>query len=237
MIFSVLAVLTGFSGFLGKAHAEILEGKADLLALEKKVQEVVKTGQPATVALMDTQAGSSGTGVIVSGDGLVLTAAHVVDKSKVMTAILANGERVRGKVLGANYSKDVAMVQLEGKRSWPFAKMGDSDAMEVGDWVVVMGHAEGFNPGRTAPVRFGRLQGLRAGGYILSDCPMVGGDSGGPIFDVEGKVVGINSSIGQDLEYNNHAGISGLKKDFDRLKEDEKWGSLVQQPNARESPL
>ena len=205
---------------------------ADLANLETKVESVSKKVMPATVALLAEKTGSSGSGVITTADGLILTAAHVVQGAEELEVVFPNGEQVMGKVLGANYSKDIAMVQIAGKGPWPFAEMGASKPLVAGDWVVALGHSAGFDAGRTPPVRFGRVVSKGPGNFLTSDCTLIGGDSGGPLFDLDGKIVGINSSIGVSLTNNNHAGIDGFKDDWDRIRAGEAWGRLSMNPLA-----
>ncbi len=204
----------------------------DLMNLERKVEEVSMKAMPATVALVSEQLGSSGSGVIVTQDGLILTAAHVIQGAKEVTVVFPNGKQTEGKVLGANYSKDIAMVQIEEKGPWPFMEQGSSRPLQAGDWVIAMGHAAGYDAGRTPPVRFGRVMSKGPGNFLTTDCKLIGGDSGGPLYDLEGRVVGINSSIGMALQNNNHAGVDGFKADWDRLKAGEAWGELQMNPLA-----
>lgn len=206
--------------------SEPVRDLADLAKLESKVEAVSKKVMPATVALLAEKTGSSGSGVITSADGLILTAAHVVQGVEELEVVFPNGEQVTGKVLGANYSKDIAMVQIVGKGPWPFAERGVSKSLVAGDWVVALGHSAGFDAGRTPPVRFGRVVSKGPGNFLTTDCTLIGGDSGGPLFDLDGKIVGINSSIGVSLTNNNHAGIDGFKEDWDRIKAGEAWGEL-----------
>ena len=205
---------------------------ADLTKLEAKVEDVSKKVMPATVALIAEATGSSGSGVITTADGLVLTAAHVVQGVEELTVVFPNGEQVQGKVLGANYSKDIAMVKITKSGPWPFAGMGASKPLEAGDWVIALGHSAGFDAARTPPVRFGRVVSKGPGNFLTTDCTLIGGDSGGPLFDLEGKIVGINSSIGVSLTNNNHAGIDGFRQDWDRLLAGEAWGKLQMNPFA-----
>ena len=204
----------------------------DLAKLEAQVTAVASKVMPATVALLSEKTGSSGSGVITTADGLILTAAHVVQGAAELTVVFPNGEEVPGKVLGANYSKDIAMVQIVGKGPWPFAGMGASKPLVAGDWVIALGHSAGFDAARTPPVRFGRVVSKGPGNFLTSDCTLIGGDSGGPLFDLEGKIVGINSSIGVSLTNNNHAGIDGFKEDWDRIRAGEAWGKLQMNPFA-----
>ncbi len=206
----------------------------DLLDVEAKVEQVAKTRVPLTVALVAADASSSGSGVITQEDGLILTAAHVVQGSETMDVVFPDGKTVKGKVLGANYGKDIAMVKIEAQGKWPSAPRGVSKPLEVGDWVVATGHAAGFDPARTPPVRFGRVVSKGPGNFFTTDCTLIGGDSGGPIFDLEGNIIGINSNIGQALKVNNHAGVDGFKEDWEKMLRGEQWGKLVLDPLQNE---
>jgi serine protease Do len=211
-----------------------VEQMQDLLTLEKKVQQVAKARMPLTVALVAENASSSGSGVITTEAGLILTAAHVVQGNETMDVVFPDGKTVKGKVLGANYGKDIAMVQIEQDGKWPHAPRGASRSLEVGDWVVALGHAAGFDPARTPPVRFGRVVSKGPGNFFTSECTLIGGDSGGPLFDLEGNIVGINSNIGQALRVNNHAGVDGFVEDWDKMLGGEQWGKLVLDPMLNE---
>jgi serine protease Do len=202
----------------------------DLVALESKVEAVAGKVTPATVALLCARSGSWGSGVIASKDGLILTAAHVVEGADQLLVVFPDGKQVQGKVLGANYSKDVAMVKIIDAGPWPFVVMGSSKTLEVGDWVVALGHSAGFDAGRSPPVRFGRVVCKGPGNFLTTDCTLIGGDSGGPLFDLDGKIIGIHSSIGESLINNNHAGIEGFREDWDRILAGETWGELTINP-------
>lgn len=220
------------------AVAEQARGLAELKDLEGRIKAVVRKVEPATVSLASNSTGAWGSGVVVSNDGLILTAAHVVEGAKRVTVIFPNGDEAPGKVLGANRTKDVGMVQITKPGKYAYAELGDSDALKVTDQVIAMGHAGGFDPLRTPPVRFGRVVSKNISGFVTTDCTLIGGDSGGPLFDMEGGVVGINSSIGFDLKANNHAGISGLVADWERLKKGDTWGNLGANPLANpDSPV
>lgn len=205
---------------------------ADLARLEKKVEDVAAKVTPATVALLSERTGSSGSGVVTTEDGLILTAAHVIQGATEMVVVFPNGRQVRGKVLGANYSKDIAMVQIADKGPWPYVGRGQSKPLQAGDWVIALGHSAGFDPDRPPPVRFGRVISKGPGNFLTTDCTLIGGDSGGPLFDLEGRIVGINSNIGESVKNNNHAGIDGFQDDWDRLLSGEGWGRLSLNPFA-----
>lgn len=204
----------------------------DLKKLEAKVEDVSRKVLPATVALLSETTGSSGSGVITTADGLILTAAHVVQGAEKLDVVFPDGKQVQGEVLGANYSKDIAMVKILGGGNWPHAAMGASKSLAAGDWVIALGHSAGFDAARTPPVRFGRVVSKGPGNFLTTDCTLIGGDSGGPLFDLKGNIIGIHSSIGQSLTNNNHAGIDGFRDDWDRLLAGEAWGELSMNPFA-----
>ena len=213
----------------GREAAQTLE---DLVKLEAKVEAVAATVAPATVALVSEKTGSSGSGVVTTADGLVLTAAHVVQGMAAVVVIFPNGKQVPGKVLGSNFSKDIAMVQITAKGPWPFVPRGASKPLVAGDWVIALGHSAGFDPGRPPPVRFGRVISKGPGNFLTTDCTLIGGDSGGPLFDLDGKLAGIHSNIGLSVKNNNHAGIDGFHDDWERLLAGESWGRLSLDPFA-----
>lgn len=201
-----------------------------LVNLQTKVAEVSRNSLPSTVALLSDETGASGSGVITTAEGLILTAAHVVQGAQMVLVVFPDGKQAPGKVLGANLSKDIAMVQITTPGPWPFVQLGSSRPLKAGDWVVSLGHSAGFDPARTPPVRFGRVVSKGPGNFLTTDCTLIGGDSGGPLFDLEGRLVGIHSSIGRSLENNNHAGIDGFDADRERLLAGNVWGRLTMDP-------
>jgi serine protease Do len=210
----------------------------DVRKLEKQIAAVAEKAMKSTVALIAEATGASGSGVVSSADGLVLTAAHVIEGVEEVQVVFPDGKQAKGKVLGANLSKDIGLVKIVDEGPWPFMERGESKPLKAGDWVIAMGHSTGFDPARTPPVRFGRVVSDGPGNYLTTDCTLIGGDSGGPLFDLEGKVVGINSSIGEALSNNNHAGVDGFKDDWDRLMAGEVWGELEMNPlNNLERPV
>lgn len=211
----------------GREPAQTLE---HLVNLQTKVSEVSQRALPATVALLSDETGASGSGVITTADGLILTAAHVVQGASMVLVVFPDGKQAPGEVLGANLSKDIAMVRITTPGPWPFVELGSSRPLNAGDWVVSLGHSAGFDPARTPPVRFGRVVSKGPGNFLTTDCTLIGGDSGGPLFDLNGKLVGIHSSIGRSLENNNHAGIDGFDVDRDRLLAGNVWGRLTMDP-------
>lgn len=214
------------SALILTAEQEI-QSLGDLREIEKKIQSLVAKATPATISLISKRVGASGSGVIVTEDGLILTAAHVVKGSREMTVLFPDGREERARILGANFNRDAAMVQLIGKGPWPFVSIGESDTMKTGDLVIAMGHPSGFDPTRRPPVRFGRLMARGEHGFITTDCTVIAGDSGGPLFNLMGELVGIHSHIDpREKKINNHAGISGFLRSWKKMKEAKQWGKL-----------
>ncbi len=203
----------------------------DLKQVELGVQKVTKSCTPATVALVSFR-GDTGTGVIVSEDGLILTAAHVIQGDEITQVVFEDGRIEKARVLGANFTRDAAMVKLEGKGPYPYVKLGDSDNLQVGSFVVALGHAKGFDPDRRAPIRLGRLATDGKQRFLVSECTLIGGDSGGPLFDLTGNLIGIHSSIGPHLKINNHVPLSVFKQDWNKLAQGHQWGQLGLHPMA-----
>ena len=165
---------------------------SELKQLQTKVQQVTSDCSKATVALV-TKKGSTGTGVIVNESGLILTAAHVIQGSDVVMVIFEDGKVEEAKVLGANFTRDAAMAQISKSAKYPFVTLGDMGKVKAGDFVVALGHSKGFDPRRRAPIRFGRLATGDNQRFLISECTLIGGDSGGPLFDINGKLIGIHS--------------------------------------------
>ena len=194
-----------------------------LIQIEASIQRVVQQNMDACVAIFD---GSGiGSGVIVSPDGLILTAGHVMSTDlREYEVYFSNGKTALATRLGRNLDIDSGMIKLKGG-NWPHVKLGSSAAMKKGDWVVSLGHSGGFELGRKPPVRSGRLLKVK-GHQLITDAVLIGGDSGGPLFNLKGELVGIHSSIGDAVSQNRHARIEEFVQDWDRLKRGESWGAL-----------
>jgi serine protease Do len=231
------------------------EDLTELKALQAAVKSVVDKCAPATVAVLypppPRREGSAGSGVIVSEDGLVLTAAHVIrdyeepkrrggfedvlpqpyTSGKAVKLMMPDGNLVKGKTLGINADMDTGMIQITDKGpndgKWPFVPIAKSADLKKGQWLVTLGHPNGPKEGRAPVARLGRLLEKRKD-VLRTDCTLVGGDSGGPLFDLEGRVVGIHSRIGYSLASNFHVPTDQYKNEWDKLVA----GEWVDQPAA-----
>lgn len=205
------------------------EGADDLRSLQKQVQQVVRHSMPATLGVQLGQA--AGSAVIVSEDGLVLTAGHVAGvPGREVNCFFSDGSRAKGITLGLNRSIDSGMIRLTEPGPWPHVKLSEDSDLKPGEWVVALGHAGGFDPRRTPPVRIGRVL-YQNNEVIHTDCALVGGDSGGPLFNLKGELVGIHSRIGRKVTSNFHVPIATYRDTWDRLVASEAWGGRL---NANE---
>jgi serine protease Do len=169
---------------------------------------------------------AQGSGVIVSKDGYVLTAAHVASRAnRPAQFIMADGRVLRGKTLGLNRTLDSGLMKIEAKEEFAFAEMGQSDVLKDNQWCLATGHPGGYQEDRKAVLRLGRVL-LNDKSTITTDCTLVGGDSGGPLFDLTGKVIGINSRIAGPLNANMHVPVSTFKETWDRLAKGDEWGHM-----------
>jgi serine protease Do len=137
---------------------------------------------------------------------------------------LPDGRRLAGRSLGANHDVDAGMIKIDNPpNDLPFVPVHEGPELEPGEWVVTIGQPGGIIEDRAPPVRFGRVL-FRGEGVLCTDCKLVGGDSGGPLFNMQGEVVGIHSSIGPMLTHNFHVPISAFQNGWDRLLKGEVWG-------------
>ncbi len=138
-----------------------------------------------------------GSGVIVSPDGYILTNNHVVGGAEEIHVTLMDKREFTAKVIGKDAKTDLALIKIDTKQPLPVAQLGDSDAAQVGDWVVAIGNPFGFTLTVTSGIvsAKGRILGGNYDDFIQTDASINPGKSGGPLFDTEGRVIGINTAI------------------------------------------
>ena len=202
----------------------------ELKALQRQQSKVAEKVHRVTVNL---QHGSTqGSGVIINEDGYILTAAHVAGKPKQrITVVLHDGRRIEGISMGVNRDNDAGLVRIlknrdDNNQPWAHAALPAMDErLKVGRWCIAGGHPGGWMPDRPSVIRVGRI--LRVTDTtIVTDCSLIGGDSGGPLFDLQGKLIGIHSRIGVDVDDNMHVPMKVFMTSWDRLANSEAWGTL-----------
>ncbi len=206
----------------GKSAPESVD---DLRAIQDHVAKITEQVIPTVVSVRIGP--SFGSGVIVSKDGYILTAGHVSGApNRDVTVFFHNGKTAKGKTLGGNHGIDSGMIKIVTPGEYPFAEIGDSGALKKGDFLMVIAHPGGYKSGRSPVLRLGRLLNASASA-LTSDCVLVGGDSGGPLFDMHGRVVGINSRIGQSLNANIHVPSNPYRTSWDKLAKGEVFGGKL----------
>ena len=141
---------------------------------------------------------SLGSGFIIDPSGYIVTNNHVIEDSDQITVSLQDGTQFPAKVVGRDTKTDLALLKVAPKKPLPATKFGDSDHAQVGDWVIAIGDPFGIGSTVTAGIISARNRNINAGPYddfIQTDAPINRGNSGGPLFDMDGNVIGINSAI------------------------------------------
>jgi serine protease Do len=142
---------------------------------------------------------SLGSGVIIDASGIALTNAHVVEKATEIEVITLDGGKHKAKPIGVDKKSDLAVLKLDdGRGKFAFARLGDSDRMQVGDWVIAVGSPFGLQATVTAGIISAKARQIGQGpfdDYLQTDAAINPGNSGGPLVNMQGEVVGINTAI------------------------------------------
>lgn len=163
---------------------------------EEFFKEFLDKNQPRA---QKRKATSLGSGFIVDDKGHVVTNNHVIQDADEITIILQDETRLPATIVGRDSKTDMAVLKVDpGKAKLPAVKFGDSDAIRVGDWVIAIGNPFGFGGTVTSGIISARGRDINAGPYddfLQTDAPINRGNSGGPIFDLAGEVIGIATAI------------------------------------------
>ena len=141
---------------------------------------------------------SLGTGFIISTDGYILTNNHVVSGADEVMVKLSDGREIKGEIKGADEKLDLALIKISDKATFHAADLGDSDVLNVGEWVMAIGNPFGLSQTVTAGIVSAKGRVIGNGPYddfIQTDASINPGNSGGPLFNADGKVIGINTAI------------------------------------------
>ncbi|MBI2992433.1 MAG: Do family serine endopeptidase, partial [Deltaproteobacteria bacterium] len=141
---------------------------------------------------------SLGSGFIIDRDGSILTNNHVVENAQKIVVKLADGQEYEAKVVGRDPKTDIAVIKINAKGNLPVAGLGDSDRLEVGEWVMAIGNPFGLDNTVTSGIVSAKGRQIGQGPYdnfIQTDASINPGNSGGPLINLNGEVVGINTAI------------------------------------------
>ena len=154
------------------------------------------------------EARSLGSGFIIDDSGLVVTSQHVIDNADEIEVILDDGRSFPVSIRGQDERTDIALLQIESTERFPYLALGDSDTARVGDWVVAIGNPFGLGGTTTSGIVSARGRNINSGpylDYIQIDAPINRGNSGGPLFNQAGEVIGVNTAI-----YSPNGGSVGI---------------------------
>ena len=173
---------------------------------------------------------AQGCGVIITESGYVLTAAHVAMRpGKTAEIMFSDGRVVLATTLGMNRNVDAGLIKINPNqnngRPWTHASLGSSDDLVPGMWCIATGHPGGYDRQRGPVTRVGRILAIRPTA-IVTDCALIGGDSGGPLFDIAGQLIAVHSRIGNDVADNLHVPIDHYATSWERMQRSETWGAL-----------
>ena len=150
-----------------------------------------------------------GSGFIISRDGYILTNNHVVQDADRITVTLGDGRKFDAELIGTDPETEVAVIRIQGEEDFPFLSLGDSDALEVGEWVLAAGNPFGLSQTITAGIVSAKERSevgiTEYANFIQTDAAINPGNSGGPLLNIHGEVVGINTAI-----YSQTGGYMGI---------------------------
>jgi len=149
-----------------------------------------------------------GSGFVIDSSGLVVTNNHVIADADEIEVVFDDGTRIPAELKGTDSKTDLALLQIKGDKPFPFVAFGDSESARVGDWIVAIGNPFGLGGTTTKGIISARGRDIRSGpldDFIQIDAPINRGNSGGPLFNMRGEVIGINSAI-----YSPNGGSVGI---------------------------
>jgi serine protease Do len=166
-----------------------------------------------------------GSGFVISEDGYIVTNNHVIEGADEIEIEFFSGERLEAKLVGTDPKTDIALLKVESDKPLPFVSFGNSDLMRVGDWVMAMGNplGQGFSVSAGIVSARGRELSGSYDDYIQTDAAINRGNSGGPLFNMDGQVIGVNTAIlspnGGSIGIGFSMGSNVVTKVVDQLKE------------------
>ncbi len=155
-------------------------------------------GLPPRSSPEQPSATAVGSGFIIDAEGLVVTNHHVIENADEIEVVLDDGTRLPASLRGRDPKTDLALLKITAAQPLPYVQFGDSDAAQVGDWVVAIGNPFGLGGTATSGIISARGRDIHAGpldDFIQIDAPLNRGNSGGPLFNTQGQVIGVNSAI------------------------------------------
>jgi serine protease Do len=166
--------------------------------LEEFLEQFGFPNAPMGEGIIPREAHSLGSGFIIDPQGYIVTNNHVIDAAKEITVTLSDETKLTAKIVGRDPKTDLVLLKVEPKTPLPYVSFGDSDAMRVGDWVIAIGNPFGLGNTVTSGIISARSRNINAGpfdDFLQTDAAINQGNSGGPMFNSRGEVIGINTAI------------------------------------------
>ena len=145
-----------------------------------------------------SQEGALGSGFVISADGLIVTNDHVITGADEINAVFSDGRTLRAELIGTDEATDIAVLKVEQDEPFAFVEWADSESAQVGDWVMAIGNPFGFGGSVSVGIVSARNRDIQSGNYddyIQTDAAINSGNSGGPLFNLNGQVLGVNTAI------------------------------------------
>ncbi|SDD46320.1 serine protease Do [Mucilaginibacter pineti] len=217
--------------------------KANPIQLQEHVKTAIKKAYAASVLMWEydtvqySRMSAQFSGVVVSADGEILSAAHVVMPGKTYQVMFPDGKQCIARGLGritippTFMLPDAAMLKIIGKGSWPFAQMGWSSSLKINQPCISIAYPESLEQ-RRPDVRFGHIAVLKNKyGFMESTCVMEPGDSGGPLFDLQGRLIGIHSGVEKLEDINYEVPVDTYRKYHTALIRAENYAAMPSDTN------
>ena len=213
--------LIGLTSFLCVLNAKANDSDFDIKPLQEQILKTIELVRPAVVAIRGQ--GAMFSGVIVSKEGHILSAGHAVQPGRRYRVILPDGRQLRARGKGSNPQTDCALLKITSDdEDLPFVRMGDSEPLVRNQPCLSLSFPGGQGTRGVPVVRFGRVvrNGIRRG-MLQSTALMEPGDSGGPLFDLQGRVIGIHSRIGTNMQRNFEVPVNTFKQCWNELNREQ----------------
>jgi serine protease Do len=157
-----------------------------------------RQGQPMPEMPRPKKSSSLGSGFVIDSSGVVITNNHVIAEASDITVIFTDGQKLKAEIIGKDQKVDIAVLRVKPEKPLKAVKFGDSDKARVGDWVLAVGNPFGLGGSVTAGIVSARNRNIESGpydNYIQTDASINKGNSGGPLFNMDGEVIGVNTAI------------------------------------------
>ncbi len=182
-----------------------------LKEIQSRVKSLLPKILPCVVAI------ESGSGVVVSSDGLILTASHVAGRpGRTVKIQFSDGREVEATTLGTNRFSDTSALRINAPGPWPFLPVADPGKLPAGTWCLSVGFPSSFPRDQPASVRLGRIL-VNDRQEIITDCPIMGGDSGGALVSLNGNLIGINSRVKNGIHENYHIPATTFHREWKQI--------------------